>query len=71
MRSGREETESLLRWARLRLAARPNNVIESWLPREFVPEVRLFDELRAEPREKLEERCDAELESGSSIEDNE
>lgn len=56
MRSGREEADPILLCAWLTLAALLNSRIESWEPRECVPEIRVLDELCAEPREKLEER---------------
>jgi siroheme synthase (precorrin-2 oxidase/ferrochelatase) len=56
IRSGSEEAELMLSWALLRLAARLRRRMESWLPRELALEMRVLEELRAEPREKLEER---------------
>jgi hypothetical protein len=45
---------------------------ESWLPLEFTVEIRVLDELRAEPREKSDDWNEAALEVAlSSMGENE
>ena len=63
IRSGRDEADPILRCAALRLAARLNKIVESWLPRECAVEMRVLEELRAEPREKPDDQFEAALET--------
>jgi hypothetical protein len=60
IRSGSDEAELILRCIGPALTERPS--MESWLPLEFAAEIRVLDELRAEPREKSEDWYDAALE---------
>ena len=56
IRSGSEDSDPILLCAWLILAALLNSKTESWLALEWAPEIRVLDELRAEPREKLDDR---------------
>jgi hypothetical protein len=60
IRSGSEEAELILRCILPPLVERASEE-ESWLPLEFAAEIRVLDELRAEPREKSDDWNDAAL----------